>query len=174
MKKRRIQLLQWLVGVAANHRRARQAAQALLLLEIAGVSWYNPLWHFRNSVVFLKRIWHVIKVEMRGYPKPIKHENPEVKICKDFVCQRSETHACANGVFQASCLEHCFGIEYQNGVAVSKWKDYYGHPTWLSLSCRNCTLYLTSCKGLNPKYLFNEPDEDYNPQPPTQNIQLFP
>jgi hypothetical protein len=154
MKKYRIKVLTWLSQKAKNHRTARQAVSALLFLEIAGISWYNPLWHLRNFTVLFTRSWSVMNREMRGYQKPIQHPNPKAIICRDFLCLKHSDQQCEKGNYTEHCLENCFGIRrMEDGKITSAWNDYNGNPDWLELGCRSCEFYMRSCKGINPKYL---------------------
>lgn len=151
MKKIRIKFLNWLLRVAGNHQAARKAVAALLFAETLGISWYNPLWHLRNSTVILQRAWLTMKREMRGYRKAIQHPNPNVRICKEFFCRWHEERSCEKGKYTAECETKCFGIRSdENGKIVPVWLDADGKPDWIELGCRECKFYLTSCKGIAP------------------------
>lgn len=151
MKKVRVKFLNWLLRMAGAHQAARKAVTALLVAETLGVSWYNPLWHLRNSVVIARRAWQTLKREMRGYRKPIPHPNPNVRICEDFWCRWSDDRGCQKGKFAEACLVHCFGVRKdENGNVAPAWVDVEGKPEWIELSCRDCKFYLASCKGIAP------------------------
>jgi hypothetical protein len=151
MKKIRIKFLNWLLRVAGNHQAARKAATALLVAETLGISWYNPLWHLRNSTVIWQRLWVTLKREMRGYRKAIPHPNPNVRICGDFVCRRGEEQGCQKGKYVAECFVNCFGIRRdESGKIVPAWLDFQGKPDWIELGCRECKFYLSACKGIAP------------------------
>jgi hypothetical protein len=152
MKKARVKFLNWLLRVAGNHQSARKAVAALLIAETLGVSWYNPLWHLRNSSVIFQRAWTTLRREMRGYRKSISHPNPNVSICKEFLCRRHDERGCQNGNYTPECYLNCFGIrEDEKGNLVPAWLDYEGAPDWIELGCRDCSLYLSACKGIAPK-----------------------
>jgi hypothetical protein len=151
MKKVRIKFLTWIVKTARNHRRARNAAQGLLFLEALNVSWYNPLWHLRNSSVLWKKLTATIRREMRGYQTPVAFPNPNVLICKNFLCVKHTEHGCTTANFTPRCYEQCFGIRWNDGGTVEPaWTDYNGNPDWIPLGCRDCTHYLGTCKGIEP------------------------
>jgi hypothetical protein len=151
MKQFRIRVLQSLLRMAQNHQSARRAISALLFAETLGISWYNPLWHLRNTSVFFARFWNTLRREMRGYRKPIAHPNPNALICEDFFCVRGSDADCSPQRFTQACYSDCFGIsKHDSGVFVSSWNDYDGNPTWLDVGCRDCKHYLVSCKGIEP------------------------
>jgi|GEM_PF-1016443 len=153
-KKLKLRFFNWVVRVSGNHKSARKAASAILFLELTGIKWYSPKWHLKNTHRIVNRLYSTINKEMRGYQEPIFHVNPNVVICKDFSCLRSDEGGCNDGDFTSKCHENCFGVKLnEQGVLTSTWKDAEGQPTWLNLSCRDCKFYQTKCKGIDPKLI---------------------
>lgn len=154
MKRAKLNLLTLIIKVAGNHRAARRAAGALLTLELAGIQWYSPKWYARNASRIYKRAMTTIHREMRGYQKPVEHINPNVLICEEFSCNRQSDGGCVDGRYTSACNECCFGVtQNTSGDYVSSWIDFHGKPTWIDVGCRDCSHYLKTCKGIDPKYL---------------------
>jgi hypothetical protein len=154
IKSLKLRLFNWIIKVSGNHKAARRAASAILFMELSGIKWYSMRWHWNNTHRIIQNLYTTIKKEMRGYQEPIFHVNPNVIICKDFSCLRSQEGGCDSGEFTAKCHESCFGVkENENGTLTSTWIDAAGEPTWLHLSCRDCRYYQTQCKGIDPKVI---------------------
>ncbi len=154
LKRLKIRLFNRLIRVSDNHKSARKAVSTILLMELNGIKWYSPLWHFKITKRILGNLFRTIKKEMRGYQDPIFHVNPKVIICEDFSCLRSDDGGCNPGEFTSKCHECCFGVKQNDvGELISTWIDAYGKPTWLELSCRDCQYFQSSCKGIHPKLI---------------------
>lgn len=153
-KKARLQTLQWLLRrtkARPSLRRTQKAIQQILLLELAGVRWYSPRLYLSIGGVYVQRLWQTLRREWRGYQQPMAHPNPNVRVCKDLVCINRRTNGCTPEHDTVACLEHCFGMRRtESGNFVSLWQAPDGSPEWLEFGCRNCTLYLTACKGVVP------------------------
>jgi hypothetical protein len=122
--------------------------QNIVLLEVVGISWYNPLWYFRTGRVLVQRFKMNLTREWRGYRKPIAHVNPNVKICNDFICLSSDGLCKTSDEYMPRCFENCFGIRLEKGQPTSAWQDADGQPIWEPLTCRNCKAFGSYCKGI--------------------------